>query len=137
MIDDVPQLTHVYLFVEDMAASLGFYERLGLTIEHLGDTFARAQMPGGIGLEFGTAELTRRYDPNWQEPHGPGTNTLNLQLASSEAVDQKFAELTAAGYEDHLSPIDAFWGSRFAIVDDPDGNVIGLHGPRNAPRGGQ
>jgi uncharacterized glyoxalase superfamily protein PhnB len=44
--------------------------------------------------------------------------------------------MTAAGYVGHLAPIDAFWGARFAIVDDPDGNVVGLHGPR-MPREGR
>ncbi len=46
-----------------------------------------------------------------------------------------YAELTSAGYVAHLPPIDAFWGSRFAIIDDPDGNVIGLHSPRDPARG--
>jgi uncharacterized glyoxalase superfamily protein PhnB len=94
----------------------------------------RADAESGLALSFGTATLTRGYDPNWREPSGPGTNTLNFTLASREAVDAKYAELVAAGYGAHLSPIDAFWGSRFAIIDDPDGNVIGLHSPVESER---
>jgi uncharacterized glyoxalase superfamily protein PhnB len=125
-----PTFTGVYLFVRDIEASLAFYRRLGLTIDDVGDTFARARLAGGMSIEFGTAEVTRRYDPNWREPSGPATNTLNFDVPSPQDVDQLYASLTAAGYNGHLAPIDAFWGARFAIIDDPDGNFVGLHGPR-------
>jgi uncharacterized glyoxalase superfamily protein PhnB len=133
-----PELTGVYLFVRDMDATVAFYERLGFTISRAGGHFASADSPDGMALSFGTAELTRGYDPNWRAPSGTSPNTLNFTLASREAVDAMYAELTAAGYAAHLPPIDAFWGSRFAIIDDPDGNVVGLHGPvdpdlRSAP----
>jgi catechol 2,3-dioxygenase-like lactoylglutathione lyase family enzyme len=123
-------LSNVYLFVRDLDATIAFYRLLGLEMESVGEGFVRALTPDGLGLEFGTAEITRRYDPDWKEPTGPATNTLNFSLDSAAAVDAKFAELASAGYRAHLAPIDAFWGSRFAIIDDPDGNVIGLHGPR-------
>jgi uncharacterized glyoxalase superfamily protein PhnB len=131
-----PELTGVYLFVRDMEAAVAFYERLGLTITRAGPHFASAQQASGLAISFGTAELTRGYDPNWREPAGPGTNTLNFTLDSRDAVDAMYAELVAAGYSAHLPPIDAFWGSRFAIVDDPDGNVVGLHSPVDPDRGG-
>jgi uncharacterized glyoxalase superfamily protein PhnB len=128
-----PILAVVYLFVRDMDASVAFYERLGLAVTRVGDSHARAEWPAqGARLEFGTAELTKSYDPNWREPSGAATNTLNFQLASRDSVDAMYAELTDAGYAPHLAPIDAFWGQRFAIVDDPDGNVIGLQSPRDA-----
>jgi uncharacterized glyoxalase superfamily protein PhnB len=123
-----PIFTGLYLFVRDRAASLAFYRRIGLTVEEVGDDFARADLPNGQSFEFGTANLTRRYDPNWQEPTGASTNALNFTLTSRDAVDAMYAELTAAGYRGHLAPIDAFWGARYAIVDDPDGNVVGFHG---------
>lgn len=131
MNEATPLLDSVYLFVREMPAAMAFYRRLGLTFDAGDDSsFARAVMPGGISFELGTAELTRSYDPNWQEPSRPATNTLNFTLASADAVDAMYADLTAAGYRGHLAPIDAFWRARFAIVDDPDGNIIGLHGPR-------
>ena len=124
-----PILAVVYLFVCDLDASVAFYERLGLAMTRVGDSHARAEWSEGARLELGTAELTRSYDPNWREPSGAATNTLNFALPSRKAVDEMYAELTSAGYAGHLAPIDAFWGQRFAIVDDPDGNVIGLQSP--------
>lgn len=121
----------IYLFVRDLPTTLAFYRLLGLAIENVSDMFARATMPGGVAIEFGTAELTRSYDPNWREPAGPATNTINFQFASDEAVDAMYATLTGAGFAGHLAPCTPPWETRFALVDDPDGNVIGLHGPRD------
>ena len=130
MADMQPGLTSVYLFVRDMAAAVAFYQRMGLEVTLFG-TFGRATMPdGSAGLEFGTADLTRSYDPSWQEPSGPSTNMLNFTLSSRQAVDDLYAHMEAGGYRGRLAPIDAFWGSRFAIVDDPDGNQVGLHSPQ-------
>jgi uncharacterized glyoxalase superfamily protein PhnB len=47
-----------------------------------------------------------------------------------------YAVLTAAGYHGHLAPVDAFWGNRYAEVDDPDGTIVGFHsGPDTQPAG--
>ena len=35
----------------------------------------------------------------------------------------------AAGHRSHLAPFDAFWGARYAVVLDPDGNRIGISSP--------
>ncbi|MEC4019520.1 VOC family protein, partial [Streptomyces sp. H27-D2] len=32
----------------------------------------------------------------------------------------------AAGYTGHKQPWDAFWGQRYASVQDPDGNTVDL-----------
>jgi uncharacterized glyoxalase superfamily protein PhnB len=129
--NEEPDLLGVYLFVRELGAALDFYTLLGLPIERVSDVFARATMPSGATIEFGCRELTRSYDPNWKEPSGPGTNTINFGLPSREAVDETYERLVAAGYAGHLAPCDPPWQARFAIVDDPDGNVIGLHGPRD------
>lgn len=126
-----PNLLGVYLFVRDLGAALDFYTLLGLPIERVSKVFARATMPNGAMIELGSRELTRSYDPHWEEPTGPGTNTVNFELSSREAVDETYERIVAAGYKGHLPPCDPPWQARFAIVDDPDGNIIGLHSPRD------
>ena len=44
-------------------------------------------------------------------------------------VDAVYADLTGAGYDGHLQPWDAFWGQRYAVVHDPDGNGVDLFAP--------
>jgi uncharacterized glyoxalase superfamily protein PhnB len=54
---------------------------------------------------------------------------IGFALESREAVDDRYAELTSAGYQARQPPFDAFWGARYAIVADPDGNDVGLMSP--------
>lgn len=50
-------------------------------------------------------------------------------MPSRPAVDEVYSDLTEAGYTGHQPPYDAFWGARYAIVDDPDGNGVGIQSP--------
>lgn len=131
MTEAPPDLLGVYLFVRDLDATVGFYAGLGLSIEKVSPVFARASLPSGAAIEFGTAELTRSYDPAWQAPSGPATNTINFELASRDAVDATYRRLVEAGAAGQLAPCDPPWQARFAIVVDPDGNLVGLHSPRD------
>ena len=135
MADERPIFGGVHIFFRDRAATSDFYRRLGL--ELVGDEhFARAMLPNGQSFEFGSAELSRAYDPGWREPSGASPNALQFRLASRDAVDALFSEFIAAGYHGHLAPIDAFWGARYAEVDDPGGNIVGLQSPQDPNRGG-
>ena len=136
MSDERPVFGGVHIFIRDMAASVDFYGRLGLEFALSGDHFARAMLPNGQSFEFGSAELSRGYDPGWREPSGNSADALQFRLPSRQAVDDLFAELTGAGYRGHLPPFDAFWGSRYAEVDDPNGNIIGLQSPHDPDKAG-
>ncbi len=131
---DIPTFTGMHLFVRDMAASLKFYALLGYEPSRAADDFANIDVPGGISFALGTYALTQGYDRNWKEPTGAGTNAMQLSLASRDAVDQMYARITDAGYLGRLPPFDAFWGSRYAEVCDPDGNVLGFHSPPDDAR---
>ncbi len=131
MTEASPRLIGLYLFVADMEATTAFYAALGLAVEPVSDMFARATWSGEVMLEFGTRQLTSSYDPGFREPGNLSKGTINFELASAEHVDALFHRLVALGYNGHLAPIDALWGARFAIINDPDGNQIGLHSPRN------
>jgi len=120
------------LFVKDMKATVAFYRRLGLAIndDHpWGAHHVEATLPNGFRLELDSIELTRRYDAGWRSASGGSRNVLIFSLPSREAVDELYADLTAAGYIGHLPPFDAFWGARYAVIDDPDGNNVGLMSP--------
>lgn len=131
-----PTFTGVHLFVRDLAAARVFYRRIGLDVPDGGDEFASIALPNGQSIALGTHELTRRYDSGFREPERGGACALQFNLASEQVVDDVYADLTGAGYAGHLAPFDAFWGARYAEVRDPDGNLVGFHGPRNPSRGG-
>ena len=44
------------------------------------------------------------------------------------------ASLAAEGVPVQQEPYDAFWGARYAVVSDPDGNAVGIMSPVDAAR---
>jgi len=120
----------------DLAASLDFYRRLGVAMPAVDDDDVHVELPqpGGFSLEIDTHGSARIWHAGFRaDPAGVGV-VLGFRLPSSEAVDERYAELTAAGYTGRQPPFDAFWGARYAIVADPDGNDVGLMGPMDDAR---
>jgi catechol 2,3-dioxygenase-like lactoylglutathione lyase family enzyme len=136
------QFDQVNVVVRDMGATLAFYRKLGLAVPADGQEWppgsgakhVEAAFRSGVRLEFDNIPMAKLWHAGWRE-NGHGSKTvLGISLASSEAVDERYAELTAAGYRGCQPPYDAFWGARYAIVEDPDGNDVGLMGPIEAAR---
>lgn len=119
--------------VRDLAASVRFYRRLGLEFAEGAETaesgHVEAQLPGGLRLMLDTLETIRSFDPGWSEPSGSPRASLAFELPSPADVDALYRELVAAGYHGHKEPWDAFWGQRYAVVHDPDGNGVDLFAP--------
>jgi uncharacterized glyoxalase superfamily protein PhnB len=79
------------------------------------------ELPGGVGLELDTAEFVRLWHAAYRSDPASTKAVMGFSLPSRQAVDERYAELTSAGHAGRQPPFDAFWGSRFAIVADPDG----------------
>jgi len=124
------QLDLVGIVVRDMGASLEFYRRLGLDIPEGAEDepHAEATTPSGLRVAWDSAELIEQIDPTWTEPSGGHRIALAFLCSSPAEVDAKYGELAALGHG-HKEPWDAFWGQRYAIVKDPDGNPIDLFAP--------
>jgi catechol 2,3-dioxygenase-like lactoylglutathione lyase family enzyme len=117
------------LIVSDMEASVAFYRRLGLAIPDTGPSWQRhhrsAQLGNGFDLDFDSEEFARHWDSGWTS----GMGVLRFNVDSRERVDQIYNDLTGAGYHGQQEPFDAFWGARYAVVEDPDGNAVGIMSP--------
>jgi uncharacterized glyoxalase superfamily protein PhnB len=125
------------LVVADVAASLDFYRRIGGRAADAADVMGghvELSMPGGFSLELDTAESARLWHAGWRADPDSVRVVIGFALGSREEVDQRYAELTAAGYTGRQPPFDAFWGARYAIVADPDGNDVGLMSPMDESR---
>jgi uncharacterized glyoxalase superfamily protein PhnB len=133
-----PDLHMLNVVVADMAASLDFYRRLGVAGPELaaeGDApHVQLRMPSGFSLELDTSESARLWHAGWRAGPGRVKVVMGFSLSSREAVDERYAELTDAGYVGRQPPFDAFWGARYAIVADPDGNDVGLMSPIDESR---
>jgi catechol 2,3-dioxygenase-like lactoylglutathione lyase family enzyme len=137
-----PTLNQIDLIARDLEASIAFYRALGVEVPEsgiwrtaTGIHHVDVPMPDGLVLHFDSAALAAVYDRGWCEPTGTGTRTvLSFRVGAREEVDRIHGELARLGYPVAQPPYDAFWGSRFAIVEDPDGNHVGLMSPRDPAR---
>jgi predicted lactoylglutathione lyase len=118
------QLSMVGLMVRDMAASLEFYRRLGISIPEGSEEkpFVRKRMESGIVMFWDTV-FANKYDPDRGVPKGGYRVMLEFFLRGEGAVDAKYEEMTRHGYHGRSEPVQTF-GPYAAMVDDPDGNVV-------------
>jgi uncharacterized glyoxalase superfamily protein PhnB len=129
-----PVLSQLNLVVRDMDATLAFYRRLGFVINAPADAeHVAAHLPGGLLVEFDSTGFVPMWDSGWPGTTG-GSTVLGLALPTRAAVDETYTDITGAGYTGRQPPYDAFWGARYAIVEDPDGIPVGLMSPRDPAR---
>jgi catechol 2,3-dioxygenase-like lactoylglutathione lyase family enzyme len=117
--------------VADMTKSLAFYRLLGLDIPDgaEADDHVEIRLPGGLRLAWDDRAMIGTFDPTWTEPQGSPRINLAFLCDGPADVDRIHGELVAAGYESHKEPWDAFWGQRYAVMHDPDGNGVDLFAP--------
>jgi catechol 2,3-dioxygenase-like lactoylglutathione lyase family enzyme len=122
------RLDLIGIVVDDMARALAFYRKLGLEIPTEADSEPHVEvtLDGGMRLGWDTVETIRSFDPEWTPPRGGHRIGLAFLCDSPAEVDELYNALTADGYRSHKAPWDAFWGQRYAIVLDPDGNAVDL-----------
>ncbi len=117
----------IELVVADMPATLAFYRLLGLAIPASADEEPHVETAfGSILLAFDTQQTIRSFDPSWSPAIGGHRVALAFECDSPADVNDAWKEITGAGYHGHLEPWDAFWGMRYAVVQDPDGTAIDL-----------
>lgn len=135
MAPPTPRLDQINLIVSDMDATVAFYRRLGLDIPDTEPQWQEehrsATAPGGIDLDLDSAAFARTWNAGLPETRRGGTVIVGFRLASREDVDIVYADMTGAGYRGQQAPYDAFWGSRYAVLEDPDGNSVGIMSPRD------
>ncbi|MEU2060278.1 VOC family protein [Streptomyces sp. NPDC013455] len=130
-----PRFAVIGLMTSDLTASLAFYRRLGLVFPEGAEDqpHVEAELPGGLVLALDTEETIRSFHPGRRPPAGGGRVSLAFRCHSPAEVDARYEDLVAAGHHGELKPWDAFWGQRYAIVHDPDGNGVDLFAPLDAP----
>jgi catechol 2,3-dioxygenase-like lactoylglutathione lyase family enzyme len=123
----MPQLNAIGIVAADLGRSIRFYRLLGLDVpetpeEAHVDTF----LPNGIRFMLDTEDTIRSFRPDWQRATG---NQLSLafECARPAEVDETYARAVEAGFHGEKEPWDAFWGQRYAQLQDPDGTGVDLY----------
>jgi predicted lactoylglutathione lyase len=123
----MPQLNAIGIVASDMARSIRFYRLLGIDVpetpdEGHVDTF----LPNGVRFMLDTEETITSFRPDWTRATG-NQISIALECASAAEVDEVYARIVAAGFTSEMEPFDAFWGQRYAQVQDPDGVAVDLY----------
>ena len=157
---NAPILDQLDLVVRDMEKSMAFYRLIGLDIPdgaiwstQSGAHHVMMRMPGGFELALASYALAAVYNAGWRQPRAEertgqttsearpydagGRTVMSFRLQDAAAVDAAYERITGAGYRSAQPPYYAFWGSRYAIVVDPDGNHVGLMGPTERAHRGE
>jgi len=138
MADAAPVLNQLDIVTRDFDETLAFYRRLGLEIPEVPRTgeirHAELTLSNGFVLHLDNEPLARVYNAAWRRSGGSSRALIGFSVATREAVDQRYADLVAGGYEGRQPPYDTFWGARYAVVADPDGNDVGIMSPLDESR---
>jgi uncharacterized glyoxalase superfamily protein PhnB len=125
------ELYMVGLIVQDMPAALAFYRRLGLDVPNGSESQSHVEIKMG-NMTFFLDSKPRRWDPKYGTQLDAGSGApgdqypmvLEFYLKEQAALEAKYAELTANGYQGFREPYATSFGMYFAMVKDPDGNTI-------------
>ena len=131
MVDERPVFDGINLVVEDMDAMVAFYEQLGVEVVPTDAEWAANHRnlgtPDGFDFDLDSLVFARQWNRGW--PEGQTGAVIGFRVPSRDAVDELYRKLTTAGYAGQQEPYDAFWGARYAVVADPDGNSVGIMSP--------
>lgn len=135
-------LTGLNLVVRNVDATVAFYRELGLDISNdavwrtpTGAHHVDLKLDSGVSLDFDSHALARKYNAGWRPREGSGTTcVIGFSMPDRASVDECHARLVNAGHPSAQAPYDTFWGARYAIVVDPDGNHVGLMSPQDPAR---
>lgn len=123
----MPQLNAIGVVASEMARSIQFYRLLGLDIpqtpeEGHVDTF----LPNGVRFMLDTEDVMRSFDESWTRATGNQIG-IAFECRSPAEVDETYSAVVDAGFHGAKEPWDAFWGQRYAVLEDPDGVEVSLY----------
>jgi catechol 2,3-dioxygenase-like lactoylglutathione lyase family enzyme len=119
-------LDMIGIATKDIAASLAFYRTLGLEVPEPGEGEDHVEtLWSGMRVAWDSVQMLKGFLGEWTEPAGQRIE-MAFKCESAEEVNELFARATGAGYKAFREPWDAFWGQRYAILEDPDGNHVSL-----------
>jgi catechol 2,3-dioxygenase-like lactoylglutathione lyase family enzyme len=130
------RLDQVNLVVSDVEASRAFYARLGLDFGDERDPVwaahhvsARLGDGAPLDVDLDSSTFAAQWNQGW--PGGSGA-VLGFKVDTRAEVDALVTALADEGVPVQQDPYDAFWGARYAVVSDPDGNAVGIMSPVDA-----
>jgi uncharacterized glyoxalase superfamily protein PhnB len=123
------KLDLISVVTKDMKTSLAFYRYIFTIPDGLdNEGHVEITLENGLRFAWDTIAVMKSFEPHYTfTPKQVGAFLCN----NAADVDRKYNELIAKGGRGAKEPWDAFWGQRYALVADPDGNILDLFAPLN------
>jgi catechol 2,3-dioxygenase-like lactoylglutathione lyase family enzyme len=140
-----PTLDQINLVCGDLDASIAFYRRLGVEIPDArvwrtttgGHHASAADQSADQAIDFDldSAAFAQCWNTGWKgRTDLRGRVVVGFGMPTRGDVDDVFHDMIGAGYRGLQEPHDAFWGARYAIIEDPDGIAVGVMSPVSADK---
>jgi catechol 2,3-dioxygenase-like lactoylglutathione lyase family enzyme len=118
-VEPVESISAVTLATPDMAASVAFYEALGLRMLYGGSDASFTSFRVGTGyLNLGRRGDGRTVDAGW-----------GRIVFWVDDVDALYRRVVTAGFVPATAPADASWGERYFHIRDPSGHELSFARP--------
>jgi catechol 2,3-dioxygenase-like lactoylglutathione lyase family enzyme len=140
-----PVLDQINLVCGDVAASIAFYRRLGVEIpdarvwrtstgiHHV--SAAEESADQAIAFDLDSSAFAPHWNAGWKgRTDLRGRIVIGFSVPTRGDVDAIYRDMTSAGYHGLQEPCNAFWGARYAILEDPDGIAVGVMSPISPER---
>lgn len=111
------KITNLVLWTQDNTLSVKFYKKLGFEVIESNDNHSVVQLG-----DFRIILVSMRDEEEFGHDSLAAEKGRGMYVyIQVDDVDEKFAELQAAGITPATEPRDWEWGNREFIVKDPDG----------------
>lgn len=139
MSNETLALNQINIVVRDMRGSIDFYRRLGVEMEEPAGEYEPFHVNGeathGLKIDLDSPKFAQVWNKGWAGRNDlAGRVVIGFEVATRTDVDRLYQELTSAGHGGLQAPFDAFWGARYAVVEDPNGIAVGLMSPIDPER---
>lgn len=126
------RFAQVNLVTEDMDRSMAFYRLLGVETGDMPEPWRAhhrtvTNVNDEITVEFDSAVSVGNWAPEWESAR-TGV-VIGFVVDRDDEVDALVEALEGEGHRVLQQPHDAFFGARYAVVEDPDGISVGIMGP--------
>jgi catechol 2,3-dioxygenase-like lactoylglutathione lyase family enzyme len=140
MLMSKPTLDQINLVCGDLGASIAFYRRLGVEIPDAAvwrtptgghhASAADSSADRAIHFDLDSTAFAQIWNIGWKgRTDLRGRVVIGFRVPARTDVDDVFRDMIGAGYRGLQEPHNAFWGARYAIIEDPDGIAVCLMSP--------
>lgn len=122
------KLNAVGVTTSDMRKAIAFYSLLGFDFSDINaeeDHVEPKTPPGSARLMIDAKKIVEGIIGTKPEPGNH--SAFALQYDSAKQVNEVAEKVKNAGFTVVKEPWDAFWGQRYAVVEDPDGYKVDLY----------